>query len=155
MSQVDVKIKMAQGTTQSPPSANPGTGNTWKQGKEADANGNYTTPSSYWYYYRHSKDGGAEQAGGEVDLPSGGVFTVAPQSSEVIADVKPKETVVGATSTTYYTVSPPIAPSKVWSVADTEHTDPNPNAPDTFEVYARDKTGDPIVMCDPIIRNKG
>ena len=155
MSQVDVKIKMARGTTQSPPSANPGSGNTWKQGME-DAGGNhFTTPSSYWYYYRHSKDGGADQAGGEVDLPTGGTFTVAPQSSEEVVDVQPTETVAGATNTTYYTVTAPTAPSKVWTVADREHTDPNPSTdPDTFAVLARDKPGDPIVMCDPIIRNK-
>jgi hypothetical protein len=90
-----------------------------------------------------------------VELPAGGTFTVAPQSSEEIVNVVPNETVPGATSSTYYAVTAPTPPGKVWSVVDTEHTDPNPNAPDTFEVYARDKTGDPIVMCDPIIRNKG
>jgi len=156
MSKVDVKIKMAQGTTQSPPTANPGRGNTWIQGKESDENDHYTVLSSYWYFYRHSNDGGAELAGGEVDLPSGGTFTVAPQSSEVVVEVSPIETVVGATSTTFYSVTGPAAPSKVWTITDIEHTDPDPSTdPDTFDVYARDKPGDPIVMCDPIIRNKG
>lgn len=155
MANADIKLTMKQGTDKAAPSSSPAQGNTWKQGMEKDDSDNWTVKSAYWYYYTGSNKSGSNGNGGEVDVPSGGSFTVGPQSNEVISSILINESLPGVPSTTYYTKTPPHDNVKVWTIADTEHTDPA-HETDSFDVYAQDKSGtDPVVKCDPVIRNKG
>lgn len=155
MAIADIKVQLKEGTTTAPPNGSPGQGGSaWKQGKQADANGNYTVLSAYWYSYsgtnKSVQPGDPPATGGEVDIPDGGDFTVAPKSNEIINNVYPHETA----AQNHYTVTPPQRNSKTWTVADIEHSDP-PGKTDSFDVLVQDSASDPLVMCDPIIRNRG
>lgn len=155
MAVADIKVQLKKGTTTEAPNGSPGQGGSaWKQGKQADAEGKYTVLSAYWYSYSGTnKTVGPNDppaTGGEVDIPDGGNFTVAPKSNEIISNVYPHETA----AQNHYTVTPPQGSSKTWIVADAEHSDPA-GMTDSFDVLVQDSTSDPLVMCDPIIRNRG
>ena len=155
MAVADIKIQLKKGTTSTAPGSAPGQGGSaWKQGKEADADGNYTVASAYWYSYSGTNKtvapGDPPATGGEVDIPNGGDFTVAPKSNEIIDNVYTHD----AATSNHYTITAPTGNGKVWTITDAVHNDP-PNTTDSFDVLVKDSANEPLVMCDPIIRNRG
>ena len=156
MAVADIKLNIKKGTTSAPPGGQPGQGGSaWAQGYEQDPNTKeWTVLSAYWYSYSGSNAknaDGTDKPGGEVDMPSaGGDFTVGPKSNEVIDNIIATD----AAPTNHYTYTRPGTGQTTWTVHDVGHTDPA-NTTDYFDVYAKDQADDPVIKCDPIIKNRG
>lgn len=140
-----------QGGATAPPDTNPPT-KKWVRAKlKSDG-----TDSQYWFYYGGGKGQGGT-AGGEVDLPTGGSFTVSPSGNEVLTSITINETGTPppAPATSWYSPNPPVKDSTgKFTVADSEHEDPEGKT-DSFDVYAKFNSTSDELKCDPIIRNKG
>jgi len=152
---VNVILHMQQGTGNNGAGAPPDPNQTmnWVRAKGDDGNGNWTVDSQWWFYYSGGNGQNAGRggtAGGEVDMPTGGCFSIGPSGNEVITSVVIHESGTGSN----YTPNPPTAnASGVYVITDAPHTDPA-GTTDSFDVYAKFSNASDIVKCDPIIRNK-
>lgn len=118
----------------------------------------WNVDSDWWFCYSGGNGANVGQggtAGGEVDLPAGGSFSVGPSGQEVITSIHINESVTPPPDPSNYSPNPPTANDKgVYVISDTEHTDPNGES-DSFDVYAKFNANTAtVVRCDPIIRNK-
>ena len=154
MPTADIKIQLGKGSLTDPP--NPGGGNTWLQGKEPNAsNGIWDRDSEYWYYYTGSNKPESKGKGGDVDItaPGNASIDVAPHDATEAIDA----IVVLGGAPGAYSVEPP-AVSSVWTIYEDVTKDPF-GAVAYYQVYAHsvgpgNEDDGPIVMCDPIIRNR-
>ena len=152
MADVAVKLHLQPGTGPGNNTAPPDPDDTkkWVRATLKDGGGN----SDWWFYYSGGAGTGGT-AGGEVDLPTGGSFSISPSGNEVITSVVINETATPPAGTSYYSPNPPTADANgTYTITDTNHDDP-PGKNDSFDVYAKFNTASAEVKCDPIIRNRG
>jgi hypothetical protein len=155
MPQPTIKLNIRQGSITSgiwsPPNGGP-SGVTWKQGMELTTGSqndwnpdNWTTPSVWGYYYIDPANNNAP--GGQINIPTQTadyLFTVGPQGGDSIAHISVKD----EASTNHYTIS---QAGSIFTITESEHDSDE----DHFCVWGTaNGNNDPIIMCDPIIRNR-
>lgn len=162
MPQPDVKLNIGLGSiaangTWSPPQGG-GTA-TWIQARELGNGGSqndwnpseWSVPSAYGFFYTGMDPDHPDKDGGEIDIPNQTtdfVWTVGPQSNDAISHIRCTD----EASTNHYSIS---APDNKGVITITES--PHDADQDHFYVWGYAKSGSttgPVVMCDPIIRNR-